>query len=157
MPFRNRGKTSCVHRCVRACVHTCVRARRREYIRDVMRCATRRRCAGIVNVMLMVLMGSRCHTSGMRIQSHAGVTLLPVYMPRVRTLRPDHLQSDLREPNEQPRAVPLYSGPHSLPLSLSLLVRLLRHWSSVRSFLASIVFALAFRRFRTARTDGGGR
>lgn len=64
-----------------------------------MRCATRRRCARIVNVMLMVLMGSRCHTSGMRIQSHAGVTLLPVYMPRVRTLRPDHLQSsDLREP-----------------------------------------------------------
>ena len=91
----------------RACVHTsmraCVRGRRdaREYIRDVMWCATRRRCAGIVNVMLMVLMGSRCHTSGMRIQSHAGVTLLPVYMPRVRTLRPDHLQSDLREPNEQ--------------------------------------------------------
>lgn len=73
----------------------CVRAR----ARDVMRCATRRRCARIVNVMLMVLMGSRCHTSGMRIQSHAGVTLLPVYMPRVRTLRPDHLQSsDLREP-----------------------------------------------------------
>lgn len=26
-------------------------------------------------------MGSRCHTSGMRIQNHAGVTLLPVYMP----------------------------------------------------------------------------
>lgn len=50
--------------------------------------------------MLMVLMGSRCHTSGMRIQSHAGVTLLPVYMPRVRTLGPDHLRSDLREPNE---------------------------------------------------------
>ena len=74
----------------------CVRAR----ARDVMRCATRRRCARIVNVMLMVLMGSRCHTSGMRIQSHAGVTLLPVYMPRVRTLRPDHLQSsDLREPS----------------------------------------------------------
>lgn len=36
----------------------------------------------------------------MRIQSHAGVTLLPVYMPRVRTLGPDHLRSDLREPNE---------------------------------------------------------
>lgn len=53
--------------------------------RDVRRGG--RRCAGIVNVMLMVLMGSRCHTSGMRIQSHAGVTLLPVYMPRVRTLQ----------------------------------------------------------------------
>lgn len=66
--------------------------------RDVRRGG--RRCAGIVNVMLMVLMGSRCHTSGMRIQSHAGVTLLPVYMPRVRTLGPDHLRSDLREPNE---------------------------------------------------------
>lgn len=51
------------------------------------------------------LMGSRCHTSGMRIQSHAGVTLLPVYMPWVRTLRPDHLRSDLREPSHQPRGV----------------------------------------------------
>lgn len=78
--------------------------------RDVRRGG--RRCAGIVNVMLMVLMGSRCHTSGMRIQSHAGVTLLPVYMPRVRTLGPDHLRSDLREPNE-----------HNLLLSLAISLR----------------------------------
>ena len=101
---------------VRACVRACVR----EYIRDVMWCATRRRCAGIVNVMLMVLMGSRCHTSGMRIQSHAGVTLLPVYMPRVRTLRPDHLQSVTSvNLTSKPRAVPLYSGPRWFRSSLS--------------------------------------
>lgn len=100
----------------------CVSARvRGEKRRDVMWCATRRRCAGIVNVMLMVLMGSRCHTSGMRIQSHAGVTLLPVYMPRVRTLRPDHLQSDLREPNEQPRGVASFHfQPHRLLLPIIL-------------------------------------
>lgn len=87
------GLVRAPRRCVRACV----------CIRDVMRCATRRRCARIVNVMLMVLMGSRCHTSGMRIQSHAGVTLLPVYMPRVRTLQSDHLQS-LTSVNHQPLA-----------------------------------------------------
>lgn len=120
---------TCVRACMRAWVSECVRActETREYIRDVMWCATRRRCAGIVNVMLMVLMGSRCHTSGMRIQSHAGVTLLPVYMPRVRTLRPDHLQSDLREPNEQPRAVPLYSGPQSRWFSSPFFFLLFRH------------------------------
>lgn len=98
------GLVRAPRRCVRACV----------CIRDVMRCATRRRCARIVNVMLMVLMGSRCHTSGMRIQSHAGVTLLPVYMPRVRTLQSDHLQS-LTSVNHQPLA-PI----HFLPLSSSL-------------------------------------
>lgn len=46
------------------------------------------------------LMGSRCHTSGMRIQSHAGVTLLPVYMPRSSYPRASRSLpwSDLREP-----------------------------------------------------------
>lgn len=68
---------------------------------EAMRCATR--CAGIVNVMLMVLMGSRCHTSGMRIQSHAGVTLLPVYMPSS-VPSGQITSSDLREPNRAIRS-----------------------------------------------------
>lgn len=170
VPFRNREKPCCVQWYVRACVHACVSKRvsecvracteTREYIRDVMWCATRRRCAGIVNVMLMVLMGSRCHTSGMRIQSHAGVTLLPVYMPRVRTLRPDHLQSDLREPNEQPRAVPLYSGPQSRWFSSPFFFLLFRHLfllvlsiisSFDPSFLVSLFFTLLYYRSSSRR------
>lgn len=170
-PFETgKNLAACNGTCVRACVHACVSKRvsecvracteTREYIRDVMWCATRRRCAGIVNVMLMVLMGSRCHTSGMRIQSHAGVTLLPVYMPRVRTLRPDHLQSDLREPNEQPRAVPLYSGPQSRWFSSPFFFLLFRHLfllvlsiisSFDPSFLVSLFFTLLYYRSSSRR------
>jgi len=106
---RARGRArACIRACMRACVRACVRARGR----DARRCGDARcdamcdeaagRCAGIVNVMLMVLMGSRCRASGMRIQSHAGVTLLPVYMAPGSYPPGQITQSDLREPNEQP-------------------------------------------------------
>jgi len=134
----------------RARVLACMRGRDARC--DAMCDEAAGRCAGIVNVMLMVLMGSRCRASGMRIQSHAGVTLLPVYMAPGSYPPGQITQSDLREPNEQPLlllSLLLFSSFHFGPPTRAASPSAFAHrvaWPPF-SFVSRSIFSLNFDKF----------